>query len=365
MMATRMRHALRLAKLWLNPSGHRIVTFEQTRFCNRRCAYCQVPLLYDKEAELSVKESRQVIDRLIQWRFPILSYVGGEPLADQSTKEGISVFEHTVQVLRYASRYGMYISLTSNGDYVTEDKLEKLHSAGLSHLALSLHTYKRDALDDLVDKAQRVKAYGMIPSILTVFTAPRTQLLPGIAAHIVKKGVIFGTAICQDYGGPFSPKCTELVPTPKQQRYVLGALLYLYPSGLVRMSRSYLREAPRYYPNKWKCNAQNDAYLHIGPDGKLNVCVDVRTDIHINEAQSLSDERWRHQKQDLVSKCHGCLLQCMYELHNPDIIGDIPTYLAGLLIFLRQSSIVQRWGALWVQKAKAASPDIDWVLHLK
>src|SRR3990172_4461579 len=84
---------------FLTSHGHRIVTMEQTRYCNRRCPYCEVPNLYNPQEELTIAESKNLVDRLYDWGYRALSYLGGEPLSRQLTKEGVSIWEHTLEVV--------------------------------------------------------------------------------------------------------------------------------------------------------------------------------------------------------------------------------------------------------------------------
>jgi len=343
----------------------RLATLELTRFCNRRCSYCQVPTLYNPETELTVDESKQVIGQVGKWGFRILSIIGGEPLADAMNKEGVSHREHTLHAARHAAVKGMFVSITSNGDYLDEALLKRMSEAGVRSLILSLHTYRKAALDSLIKKAITAREKGIIPCIFCIFTESNTEYLLGISSYVISKGLLFGVGIYQDYATGLRTKRTNAIPSPEQQRFVFDAAMELKPCGLIRTNRNYLRQAPELYPNNWKCNPDRNVYLHVGPEGTLNVCGNVRTDIKVLEIDSLQELKWRETKRELIKHCGNCLHQCLFEVENPDPIGDIPTFLIGSMMALGQHKLVERWGAWWASLIAARDSKVDWSLKLK
>jgi len=350
----------RLVMAFTRPQVHRFVSMELTRFCNRRCIYCNVPDLYQPEQELSMQEAIGLVDRVANWGYCILSIVGGETLVPRRTREGIGIRDKTLRVIKHAVQRGLLTNLTTNGDFLNSIVIHQLASAGLSSMCLSLHTYTKEGVDVLLAKAQEVATAGIVPSISIVFTAPRSSTLAAVARYIISRGILVGVGLCQDFGGSFSSQCSDLVPSLDQQATVFEALLKLKGSGLLRTNKRYLQEAPAHYPNSWVCDPLHDEFLQIGADGMANVCSEVRTDIQLLQIDNLNDKQWRNTKAALVGSCRGCLHQCYYEAQNPDPFGDIPTCIAGYLIASGKHNLVKLWGKTWAKSVAATYRSVDW-----
>lgn len=277
-----MNEKLRLGQAlieYIKPGGHRLAVLEETKFCNRRCPYCEVPRKFNSENELTLEETKRVIDRL------------------------------------YA-------------------------------LTLSLHSYSKKALESLCEKAVATAKRGILPIISTVFTQDRVRIIPGIANYVTNQGIFFGVGICQSHGGHLSPECPELVPTLEQQKYVFEALLQLKPYGLIRTNKNYLRRAPIYYPNSWKCDPSKDTFIHIGSSGTLDVCTELKTGLSVANIKTLKDESWRKIKTAMVRNCGGCLNYCYFELENRGLLGDIPTAMMMGFVVSGKSDFVKKWGEI-------------------
>lgn len=132
---------LNLFRQLTKPDGNRIGVLEGNQDCNRRCSYCDVPNQYDVQTESTLQESFRAIDLLKRQKYPLLSYLGGEPFAPFNTKEGITFTKHTLEIVRYAGEQGMIVNVTTNGDYIPKNPevIRELKDAGLDSLTLSLH----------------------------------------------------------------------------------------------------------------------------------------------------------------------------------------------------------------------------------
>lgn len=352
-----------VAQQFSNKKGHRFAAIEGNRDCNRSCSYCAVPSKYLRESEATVDETYQRIDWLYDQGYRLLTYLGGEPLAEPRdvnsdtngrfvTKEGITFFEHTLRVINHASQKGMAVNITTNGDYLNSDKVAALRKAGLDTISLSLHTFTDAGLNHLLRGGRLAAQVGIIPTINTVFTAERTGQLPDMAARVAQNGMLFGFGIIQEKGGDFSNKQqNSLVPSIEQQKEVLGKLLRLKTFGFVRNNRNALLHAADFYPNNWTCDPEQDAFIHIGADGRIGVCPDIRTNLQVVDVQSLDDNKWRESKRVKVASCGNCLYHCYYEAQNPSIVGDIPMAMIALLIRGGRADVAEKWGQFAVRMA--------------
>lgn len=351
-----------------NPNGRRYVVIEGNQGCNRNCGYCNVPTHYNSEAELTVGETFKTIDWLYDQGYRVLSYLGGEPLAPFQTKEGISFAQHTLEVVKYGKQKGMFVNITTNGDYINPARpnmIEALKDAGLDTLTFSLHTLTKPGLRHLTDVARVAAKNKLVPTILAVMTTQTADKLPGMAARVAENGILFDFGLVQTRGDIFArEQDISVIPTAEQQKRTLRALSALKTFGFVRGAKSYLRDAPKYYPNNWTCDAERDTFLKIGAGGKVNVCSQVDTGLRIEDIATLDSDTWREQKRAGVSNCGNCLFSCYYEAQNPDIIADIPTIAVGLVIKRGGASLVEKWGQIAVQASKRVVPDVNWELQL-
>jgi MoaA/NifB/PqqE/SkfB family radical SAM enzyme len=358
------KEIFQFAGTFIRKQSHRLATLELTRFCNRRCAYCAVPNLYASEEELTLEESLQIVDWLVSCGYRVLTCLGGEPLADAMTKEKLPICEYTRSIVEYATRHGMFVNVTSNGDYATTAKIQALAEAGLKSISFSLHSPTREALSHLVRLSLDGAYHRVVPTVSLTLTRTAAQWIPSVAAHVASRGILVSVNICQDHGSEFSTSRPDLVPSKREQEQVLGALLALKPSGLIRTNRRYLRDAPAYYRNNWRCDHRSDPFIYIGVGGKLGVCCERRTHVSALSAPDLQSREWRALKQTLVNECHNCLHQCYFEIQNPDPIGDLSTFLCGLLIIRGHQEWVQRWARVSIPRLQARRMGFNWQLKL-
>ncbi len=365
-MAETVRTGLSLLHELTRPQGKRIAIIETNRDCNRSCSYCKVPSLYRREQEQTVDQTLQTVDWIYNQGFRLLSYLGGEPFAPIETKEGITFAEQTLQVVNYASQKGMMVNVVTNGDYLTPEIIEAAKRAGVDSLSLSLHSFTKNGLNHLIRSGRLAAQQGIIPTVTTVLTSQNAHNVPGIAAHVAENGLLYGFGIVQTKDQDFSTGRTDLIPSVEQQREVAQALLRLKMFGFIRNNRNYIQHAADYYPNNWTCNPDEDAFIHIGAGGTVDVCTDIRTNLHIADIPTLSiDKRWRDTKQMKVKYCGNCTYQCYLEAENPKLIGDLPMIAVGLFIRTGKANLAQKWGKFSVELLKRSRPEINWNLSLR
>ena len=352
----------RLLWQFASHGAHRFAVIEGNANCNRRCPYCAVPQRYVREGELTVRETFQVVDWLWNQGYSLITWLGGEPLADYVTEEGITFLDHTLEVVRYATRKGMVVNVTTNGDYATRDIVEALERASLHSLTLSLHTYTPQGLDHLIDVGRMAAAARIIPTVQAILTRQRAGCIPAVAAKVVQNGIPFGVGIVQEKGGGFSKPGDRSLPTVEQQSQVLSALRHLKAFGFVRNNANYLAGATGFYPNGWVCDPDRDTFIHIGAGGTVDVCSDTRTELKIGDIQTLRSDKWRESKRDRVLACSKCLYHCYYEAETPALIQDIPTAAVALLIRAGGAGLAEKWGQYAVAMTRRSHTSVDWDL---
>lgn len=346
---------LKALKTVLDPNGQRLALLEGPTGCNRDCSYCGDPKRFNTEKASTLAQTKEQINWAYDQGFRTLQYVGGEPLGSSSefiTNEGITFAQHTLDVVRYASQKGMLVNVTTNGDFVNEDILRELKEAGIDTLTFSLHSRSEGGLRYIIQRAKMAAKAKIPPIVSVVFTSDRTEDIPKIARRCTENGILFATTIVQEYGGGFSTVPAESkIPTPEQQRQVFDALIPLKKAGFVRNNMNYLKHAPDFPGNSWKCDPARDPFIQVRAvgDGEIGVCSEVHTKFKVGEVD-LKENKWRDVKRDLVHNCKNCLYSCTYESQNPDLIGDLPIFAIMGIIKAGESGWVEGWGQHVVEK---------------
>ena len=351
---------LKALKTVLDPNGQRLVLLEGPTGCNRDCSYCGDPKRFNTEKASTLAQTKEQIGWAYDQGFRTLQYVGGEPLAPQFiTNEGITFVQHTLEVVRYASQKGMFVDVATNGDFVNEDILRELKEAGLDALTFSLHSRSEGALRHIIQSAKMAAKSRIIPIVSVVFTADRTDSIPEIARRCAENGIIFATTVVQEYGGFSAVPEKSQIPSPEQQRQVFDVLIPLKRIGFVRNNMNYLKQAPDFPGNSWKCDPNKDSFVQISAEGEgeIGVCSEVHTKFKVGEID-LKEKEWRDVKRDLVHNCNNCLYSCTYESQNPNLRGDSTTL--GVIAQIKSGNAegVERYGQLAV-RALDLVPDFE------
>ncbi len=140
-----------------------------TRNCLQRCRFCSNP---PTGVELSEEEMRRMIDELVEMGYDGVILTGGEP----------SLSPLLLPALRYSTERGLYNRMITNGQRLADlDFFQSCVDAGLQHIHVSLHSYRREvhdwitryprAWDTLVQCLDNVPRVGITADINTVICA--------------------------------------------------------------------------------------------------------------------------------------------------------------------------------------------------
>lgn len=140
-----------------------------TRNCLQRCRFCSNP---PTGVELSEEEMRGMIDELVEMGYDGVILTGGEP----------SLSPLLLPALRYSTERGLYNRMITNGQRLADlDFFQQCVDAGLQHIHVSLHSYRREvhdwitryprAWDTLVQCLDNVPRVGITADINTVICA--------------------------------------------------------------------------------------------------------------------------------------------------------------------------------------------------
>ena len=107
----------------------RLIFWEVTKGCNLRCIHCRATATeLMSPNDLPTSKALDIIKQIAEFGNPILVLSGGEPLYRQD------IF----QLAEYGNSLGLRVALATNGTLVTKDVAEKIKSAGIKRVSISL-----------------------------------------------------------------------------------------------------------------------------------------------------------------------------------------------------------------------------------
>ena len=120
-----------------------VVVWNITRQCNLKCIHCYA---HAKNTvlnnELSLKESKDLIDDLAGFGVPVILFSGGEPLVRKDLPE----------IAAYAVKKGLRAVISTNGTLMTSQLSRTLKDIGLSYVGISL-----DGMKEINDRFRGVR----------------------------------------------------------------------------------------------------------------------------------------------------------------------------------------------------------------
>jgi len=99
-----------------------------TLACNAKCDFCSNKELTVKENTIGIDKYKEIIDQCAKMDVPIVSILGGEPLLYKRLNEQLS----------YINSKKIMASITTNGFFLTKEKVKELASNGLRFVGISI-----------------------------------------------------------------------------------------------------------------------------------------------------------------------------------------------------------------------------------
>jgi radical SAM protein with 4Fe4S-binding SPASM domain len=192
----------------------RILAWEVTRRCILRCRHCRgASRDADYEGELTTEEALGFLRLLWDWTKPLLILTGGEPLLRPD------IF----QLAKEASGRGLRTALATCGGPVTPETAERLRSAGVSRVSISIDgpdSASHDAFRGMagsfeaaVGAARFLHEAGVPFQVNTTVTRSNAADLPRILALAASLGAVaFDAFLLVPTGRAMDLKAEELDP---------------------------------------------------------------------------------------------------------------------------------------------------------
>jgi pyrroloquinoline quinone biosynthesis protein E len=251
------------------------LVLELTYRCPLKCVWCNNPLDFDRYAELTTEEWKEVLRQARELGSLQLGFSGGEPMLRDDVEE----------LIGYATSLGYYTNLITSGIGLTPSRLYALKHAGLKQIQLSLQSADRALTNELVgakahdlkmETAYRIKAAGF-PMVLNV---PVVRQNIDQVERILESAEDIGVdylefANIQYYNWALLNR-EELLPSREQILHAEAAVNAARARLGKRMTIYFV--IPDYYEGRPKAcmNGWGTIHLTIAPDGAALPCQEVR-----------------------------------------------------------------------------------------
>ncbi|MDR1395996.1 MAG: radical SAM protein [Deltaproteobacteria bacterium] len=148
-----------------------VIVWNLTRACNLACVHCYASAQPQPAAdELSLTETRNLVDSLTGYGVPVILFSGGEPL----------MHPHLLDLVRRAVERGARAVLSTNGLLLDPEKAGRLKDLGLAYAGISL-----DGLGPAHD-AMRGKIGAFDGALRAIRTARRAGLKVGLRLTLTR-----------------------------------------------------------------------------------------------------------------------------------------------------------------------------------
>lgn len=169
----------------------RLVFWETTTACNLKCVHCRAcPVEERPPDDLTLEESKTLVDQIASFARPVLVLSGGEPLVRPD------VFE----IASYANESGLRVALATNGTLVTPEIARKILESGIQRVSISIDgataeshdSFRRlpGAFDCAWEGVERIRAEGVPFQVNTTVTRHNIDEIPQILELAKKRGAV-------------------------------------------------------------------------------------------------------------------------------------------------------------------------------
>ncbi len=289
------------------------ITLELTRRCNARCDYCN-HWQEQRQTEQAIADYVAVVRRFRPFSVTIC---GGEPFM---RKDALEIIRAVV-----AEPGWRYVSIITNGWFLSEERAQKLIDTGIDQINVSLNfpDERQDADRKLPGLFKRIShivpwmtARGAKVQLNSIIMNDNLEDVVPIAqlAHRWNASVmytLYSELPADNHGHLFPP---ERQPRLFEALSELKALKRVHP-GVVANAQWYFDMIPTYVSGTVieGCTAGKKT-LHISPGGMVRPCAELPPVAHYSE--------YDHRAADPVS-CTRCFQACRGEVQAPLTLGRV------------------------------------------
>jgi heme b synthase len=169
----------------------RLVAWETTRNCNLNCAHCRAAATRGPySGELDTPAASRLLDQIATLGRPIVILTGGEPLLRPD------IFD----IARHGTDIGLRMVMAPNGTLITESTAQRMVTAGIKRISISLDGASRDehdsfrgvegAFDAALHGVEMARKVGREFQINTTVTRTNLAEIPRIQHLAVELGAV-------------------------------------------------------------------------------------------------------------------------------------------------------------------------------
>ncbi|MBI2330459.1 radical SAM protein [Candidatus Daviesbacteria bacterium] len=296
----------------------RLASVKLTDECNLACLHCNANKMCGRQ--LSTEEIFKILDNLKRARIQNLDLTGGEP----------TLRKDLFQIIKYASKLGLWTTLNTNGGIVKDEREEENYwrdaaEVGLRGVNLSFDGMFPKNDPRVIDRADYIRGtLHIYAGIRTVVTQDNLGVVEKIGEMCMLNSIFFQAVPAVDLNGRSSgsPDNFHSLDEAGWKEYVRINRRLAKVRGpfaeFLHMSDAFLKEvasAPN--PNNaWHCKNPSAHWISVDAQGNARVCNDVA----LPKAYSLTGKenplltKEFHEAVTVTSeKCGGCSWFCHWE----------------------------------------------------
>jgi MoaA/NifB/PqqE/SkfB family radical SAM enzyme len=274
------------------------------RFCNLSCSYCNE---FDKVSPpVPLEEMNQRIDHLGRLGTAMIGISGGEPLTHPDLDD----------IIRRMRKTGAIAGMITNGYLLNQERIERLNTAGLDHMQISIDNLEPDEVSKkslkVLDKklqmlAQFAEFHVNINSVVGGgFKNPNDALVIGKRA--LELGFESTIGIIHDGEG-------QLKPLNQEDAQVYHEMTNRRKTNYAQFD-GFQEAIVKGRPNDWRCRA-GSRYLYICEDGLVHYCSQQRGYPGIPIAD-YTRERVKQEFLTAKSCAPNCTIGCVHRISHID-----------------------------------------------
>jgi MoaA/NifB/PqqE/SkfB family radical SAM enzyme len=260
---TRVRELRSIAKALVSTGHPFLAHIIPMRRCNLDCGYCNE--FDDTSKPVPLEEIKRRLDLLADMGTSIITISGGEPLMHPDLDE----------VIRHIRRRGMVAGLITNGFFLNKERIERLNTAGLEHLQISID----NVMPDEVSKKSLKTLDGRLEMLCewAVFQVNINSVLGSgvknsedalkIEHRALELGFTSTVGIIHDHSG-------QLKPLAERDQEIFEEIMSLGKRSFSRFNQ-FQHSVARGREHDWKCRA-GSRYLYICENGLVHWCSQQR-----------------------------------------------------------------------------------------
>ena len=267
-LKTRLSRTLRIAGkvAWALLDRHppALVHLIPMRRCNLTCAYCNEYDAISKPVATELLLAR--IDRLADLGTAVLTFSGGEPMMHPELD----------RLVAHARRRGLFVTLITNGYYLSEERILRLNAAGLDHLQISVDNVEPDessmkSLRLLEPKLKWLAAGADFTVAINSVVGsgvrnPEDAII--VAERAAELGFMSSLGIAHDAEG-------QLRPLGEREMKVYSQLRRMKRKSVLRFNHLFQDKLAKGLSNDWSCRA-GARYLYVDEAGIVSYCSQQR-----------------------------------------------------------------------------------------